>query len=408
MSWSKALERLSWKNLLQTFDKRRLQHEIDTHRLLLLTEHYARRARGMPMDEGQLASVGEEAQALSFDERRARLAQHLDRQITHIAKQVHAAVSGLDAPAYEEKQSAADRGAHVRPRGLWGMTGRSRSAAPTEPVQTASEAVSAQDRGTTDASTGDSATPSVSGPHAIMMKDVTARLQERMGFALHLAPSAVGHAEAGEGLWLKGRAKTGAVVGLYPGIVYTRSHYRDMPGYPKVDRESDFLISRFDGAILDAKPWGRGAPEEPPSAESLGYRGLQADTLAQLHSLERRHPFSLAHYANHPPAGRRPNIMIAAYDFREGQGGLRRYIPNVMFGHTLAKPQEDCTLSGSGTATDIERQVGPSKAVLCLALVATREIEDEELLLNYRLSPGLERPSWYTPVDQAEDSRRWS
>ena len=32
---------------------------------------------------------------------------------------------------------------------------------------------------------------------------------------------------------------------------------------------------------------------------------------------QRRHPFSLAHYANHPPAGRRPNIMIAAYDFRE-------------------------------------------------------------------------------------------
>ena len=59
-----------------------------------------------------------------------------------------------------------------------------------------------------------------------------------------------------------------------------------MPGYPKVDRESDFLISRFDGAILDAKPWGRGALEEPPSAESLGYMGLQADTLAQLHGLE--------------------------------------------------------------------------------------------------------------------------
>lgn len=35
---------------------------------------------------------------------------------------------------------------------------------------------------------------------------------------------------------------------------------------------------------------------------------------------QRRHPFSLAHYANHPPAGRRPNIMIAAYDFREGPG----------------------------------------------------------------------------------------
>lgn len=125
-----------------------------------------------------------------------------------------------------------------------------------------------------------------------------------------------------------------------------------------------------------------------------------------------------------------------------------------MFGHTLTASQEDCTpsgdlhdvlyLYGSGSVhwrshgpyncdngpmkkpnvcmpqlqlvfhagsemlTDIERQVEPSRAVLCLALVATREIEDEELLLNYRLSPGLERPSWYTPVDRAEDNRRWS
>ena len=36
-----------------------------------------------------------------LQERRARLAQHLDHQIRHIAKQVHAVVSGSDAPAYE-------------------------------------------------------------------------------------------------------------------------------------------------------------------------------------------------------------------------------------------------------------------------------------------------------------------
>lgn len=53
-----------------------------------------------------------------------------------------------------------------------------------------------------------------------------------------------------------------------------------------MDRESDFLISRFDGAILDAKPWGRGFPEEPQTAESLGYAGALSKALAQLHSLE--------------------------------------------------------------------------------------------------------------------------
>lgn len=65
---------------------------------------------------------------------------------------------------------------------------------------------------------------------------------------------------------------------------------RDMPGYPKVDNQSDFLISRFDGAILDAKPWGRASLEEPQAAESLGYRERLADTLAQLHGLEVCHP----------------------------------------------------------------------------------------------------------------------
>lgn len=43
-----------------------------------------------------------------------------------------------------------------------------------------------------------------------------------------------------------------------------------------------------------------------------------------------------------------------------------------------------------------------------LVLVATREVQDEEVLLNYRLSNYIARPSWYTPVDAAEDKRRWA
>ena len=55
-----------------------------------------------------------------------------------------------------------------------------------------------------------------------------------------------------------------------------------MPGYPKVDRESDYLIARYDGAVLDAKPWGRGALQPAPSAQSLGYTGQQAVVLREL------------------------------------------------------------------------------------------------------------------------------
>lgn len=65
----------------------------------------------------------------------------------------------------------------------------------------------------------------------------------------------------------------------------------------------------------------------------------------------------------------------------------RRYLPN----HTAS------------TAKD-----GPRGPVLGLALVAVAPIQDEELLLNYRLSTHVKRPAWYHAVDAEEDARRWA
>ena len=64
-------------------------------------------------------------------------------------------------------------------------------------------------------------------------------------------------------------------------------------------------------------------------------------------------------------------------------------------------------LSPAGTASG-GRARGSSKDIFCLLLVASRDIENEELLLNYRLSPGADRPDWYSPVDSVEDKRRWA
>ena len=37
------------------------------------------------------------------------------------------------------------------------------------------------------------------------------------------------------------------------------------------------------------------------------------------------------------------------------------------------------------------------------------QVADEELLLDYRLSPGLSsRPGWYFPVNPEEEERRWA
>ena len=43
---------------------------------------------------------------------------------------------------------------------------------------------------------------------------------------------------------------------------------RRMPNYPNVDKGNDYLISRFDGAILDALPWGSGADDTSLSSKA--------------------------------------------------------------------------------------------------------------------------------------------
>ena len=55
---------------------------------------------------------------------------------------------------------------------------------------------------------------------------MTPVLQDQHGFSLTLAPSAIDHPRAGIGVWLQGRASAGSVIGFYPGIVYTKAHYR--------------------------------------------------------------------------------------------------------------------------------------------------------------------------------------
>ena len=47
------------------------------------------------------------------------------------------------------------------------------------------------------------------------------------------------------------------------------------------------------------------------------------------------------------------------------------------------------------------------KQIKGLMFVATRQIQDEEILLNYRLNPQVHKPAWYASVDIEEDTRRW-
>lgn len=89
-----------------------------------------------------------------------------------------------------------------------------------------------------------------------------------------------------------------------------------------------------------------------------------------------------------------PNSMLAPFSLQLEPGdeaSLRAYLPCVPYMH-------HCTPEAL-----LEHEVSG------VALVALRPLQDgDELLFNYRLSPGFGRPSWYTAVDEQEADRRWA
>ncbi len=82
---------------------------------------------------------------------------------------------------------------------------------------------------------------------------------------------------------------------------------------------------------------------------------------------------------------------------------LRVYVPNVTF---QAKAEGD---DSKGEEHSLAGNAAPKPEVVHgLALVALRDLQDEELFLNYRLSPHVSQPDWYWPVDADENKRRWA
>lgn len=71
-------------------------------------------------------------------------------------------------------------------------------------------------------------------------------------------------------------------------------------------------------------------------------------------------------------------------------------MPNVMYQEQTQQETQDPA-----------QQPVKATAIKGIAFVATRELQDEELLLNYRLNPQVQKPEWYIPVDIEEDKRRW-
>ncbi|PAN07215.1 hypothetical protein PAHAL_1G319200 [Panicum hallii] len=189
----------------------------------------------------------------------------------------------------------------------------------------------------------------------ITRAELSNKFRDHFGYTLDIRPSGIPHKDAGQGLFLSGEANVGAVLAIYPGVIYSPAYYRYIPGYPRIDACNNYLITRYDGTIIDAKPWSLGGETRelwdgsylvdhnavPPKGSENNsdrvWRMLSKPLEKNMREnfgevLERRNPLAFGHFANHPPKGSSPNVMICPYDFPLSEKNMRVYIPNITFG----------------------------------------------------------------------------
>ncbi|KAK3748730.1 hypothetical protein QZH41_015677 [Actinostola sp. cb2023] len=258
--------------------------------------------------------------------------------------------------------------------------------------------------------------------HVINVEDLCRNLHNRLSgtndkqnhvespFNLNVKKSSIDHQDSGQGVFVTGSAVPGTVITFHPGLVvriyvlkpnknigersidigvickhggsltptqvyrdfnspYLPQHIRKMPDYPGMDQKSTYLISRYDGCIID------------PSGFNSELKGPDGNVMP--------HPFAVGHMMNHPPSGKKPNVMPFSYDFHAFPKELSYLIPNRYYKEPglLFKTQA---------------------IMRSLVYVTVNHVCNEELFVNYRLNPNSKLPEWYTPVDKQEDSRRWS
>jgi hypothetical protein len=106
-----------------------------------------------------------------------------------------------------------------------------------------------------------------------------------------------------------------------------------------------------------------------------------------------------------------PYLLQVAYDYPAALGSsdatTRTAFPAELREHIPNRYRQQPTFMGG--------KIDSTVAMESMVLVATRELQDEEVFMNYRLSAASSTssssssalPDWYSPVNAEEDVRRW-
>ena len=198
---------------------------------------------------------------------------------------------------------------------------------------------------------------------------------------------------AGDGLFLCGECEAGTLVALYPGTAY---HLEDLHVMARLVLEGNsYVLGRRDGVLIDGRPSGlsRQIFETAIARERASKLGARAQGNAAVDSRVicqnaiweslswPIHPLAAGHMANHPPKGHSPNVKTFVIDLAMGEEeDLQVLLPFASF-----RPPADGEAIKQG-----------------VALVATRHLEDEEILLDYKLRLDGPLEPWYVPCVDAD------
>eukprot|EP00127_Corallochytrium_limacisporum_P003545 Clim_evm28s150 gene=Clim_evmTU28s150 len=182
----------------------------------------------------------------------------------------------------------------------------------------------------------------------------------------------------------------GTVVGLYPGEIIHPTRPEVLIPLIQDEHWREYAYARRDGVIIAPKADQDFNIYRPLMVDDEGLRQSQGDVVR----LPVHNPLAIGHLLNHPEQGVEPNVMAFQHDIIEKNYDLHiaeRFLPLSWRG----RPRFPWNITETLFPT--------------VAIITTRWVkEGEELYLNYRYNPDLERPSWYHPVDEEEDRRRWS
>lgn len=199
----------------------------------------------------------------------------------------------------------------------------------------------------------------------------SSKIKDELGYSLWVLPSSIPNAR--RGCFLDGRVPVGSLVAFQPGEVWCKEHL--VTNDPEIvqhfdDGEEDCQISlRFDDYVIDS----RQSPVIVLSREGS------------------MNPWALGHMVNHPPEQVFPNCHCSMLNYSErafqSDEKLVKYIPN-----TYARP------------LGWQSQFFLPEPILMhgLCLVSRRELENEELMYDYRLQSE-QTPDWYSVVRYGDE-----